>query len=441
MSADPATLTEAWPSRRAAWAMLVLLMATMAASQIDRSIINLLVEPLKVHFTLTDTQFGALQGIAFGMFYTVFALPIGMLADRLPRRVVVGVCIGLFSLFSAATGLVRNYAQLFIARAGVGVGEAGVAPAGFSLISDSFPPDQLGRATSLFTMSSSIGSAIALIGGGALIGGLEATRIAEPELLRGLQPWQWAFILAALPGAVLAPFYFLMREPARRGEARDRTRIPLTALLGEMRRLGAFLALLLVGMSMVTTTSYATGVWSPALFIRVYGWEAREIGMWLGVMTLVGGVIGSLVAGSLVDHFARRRLEGAPMLVAAAAFAGCGLTGALAPLMPTAELSMALFAVMHLLLVAPYACAPVAIQLAVGDRFRSQVAALYLTAISLVGLLIGPVLVGAMTDHLFSSPKDVRYSLSIVVAIAAPVMCAALLLARGPYLRLIERRA
>jgi MFS family permease len=420
---------------------MALLMATMAASQIDRSIINLLVEPLKSSFQLSDTQFGALQGIAFGMFYTFLALPIGMLADRAPRRLVIGACIGLFSLFSAATGLAGNYAQLFAARAGVGIGEAGVAPPGFSLISDSFPPHRLGRAISLFTMSSSIGSAIALMGGGALIGTLEAARASDPAALHGLQPWQWAFILAAVPGAILAPLYLILREPPRRGAARSGPRLPLTALLAELRRLGGFLALLLIGMSMVTTTSYATGVWSPALFIRVYGWAPREIGFWLGLMTLGGGVVGSFTAGWLVDHFARRRVEGAVMLVAATAFAGCGLAGALAPLMPNAGAAMALLAVMHLLLAAPYACAPVAIQLVVADRFRSQVPAVYLTAISLVGLLIGPVLVGALTDHLFHSPKDVRYSLSLVVGVAAPIMCTALLLARGPFRRLTAGRA
>lgn len=428
------------PGRGAAWATLALLMATMAASQIDRSIINLLVEPLKGHFRLSDTQFGALQGVAFGMFYTFLALPIGMLADRAPRRFVIGACIGLFSLFSAGTGLARSYGALFVARAGVGIGEAGVAPAGFSLISDSFPPDRLGRATSLFTMSSSIGSAIALMGGGALIGVLDAAHATDPASLRGLQPWQWAFILAAVPGAILAPVYLMAREPPRRGVAQPGARMPLASLVAELRRLGGFLALLLVGMSMVTTTSYATAVWSPALFVRVYGWAPREIGFWLGLMTLGGGVAGSFTAGWLIDHFARRRVEGAAVLVAAGAFAGCGVAGALAPLMPNAASAMALLAVMHLLLAAPYACAPVAIQMVVADRFRSQVPAVYLTAISLVGLLIGPVLVGALTDHLFHSPKDVRYSISLVVAVAAPVMCVALLFARGPYRRLTARR-
>jgi MFS family permease len=254
--------------------------------------------------------------------------------------------------------------------------------------------------------------------------------------LHGLRPWQWAFVLAAIPGAILAPLYGLVREPPVRGPRRVGTAPPATALLSELRRLGAFLALLLLGMSMVTTTSYATGVWSPALFVRVYGWSPREIGLSLGLLTLVGGVVGSFTAGWLVDHFSKRRIEGAVVVVAAAAFAGCGAAGAMAPLMPDARWAIGLLAIMHLLLAAPYACAPVAIQMVVAKRFRSQVAAVYLTAISLVGLLIGPVLVGVLTDHLFHSPKDVRYSLSLVVGVTAPVMCVALLLARRPFQRL-----
>ena len=425
-----------WPDRRLAWIALALLVGALVASQLDRMLINLVVGPVKQEFGLTDTQFAMLQGIAFGLFYASMPIPIGMLADRFQRRAVIGIGIGLFSLFSLATGFTRNYAQLFVARMGVGVGEASVAPAGFSIIADYFPPHRLGRAISLFTMGSTIGTAGAYIGGGAVIGWLTELAAHDTRLFLGAKPWQLAFVFVSIPGLLLAPCFFLLREPVRRGLLGQGKPASFSRLWPEFRRCGRFLALFLAGMSMVTTVSYAISVWTPAVFMRVYGWNAPQVGLWLGLLTLTCGAPGSYFAGWLVDRLRARGVTDAALKVGAFAFAGCGVTGTLAPLMPTPQLALLLLAPAMFLLFMPFACAPTALQPIVPNELRSQVSALYLSLISLVGITVGPIVTGLLTDYVFHSPAQARYSLAIVVGCAAPIMVVLILLSCAPYRRL-----
>jgi MFS family permease len=438
MAAIPTSAIEdaPWPDRRLAWLALALLMGAMIASQLDRMLINLVVGPVKQEFGLTDTQFAMLQGIAFGIFYAVMPIPLGMLADRFQRRLVIGFGIGLFSLFSVATGFTRNYMQLFLARMGVGVGEASVAPAGFSIIADYFPPHRLGRAISLFTMGSTLGTAGAYIGGGAAIGWLTSLASPDTGLILGAKPWQLAFLVVSVPGLLLAPCFFLMREPQRRGLLGRGRPASLRELWPVFRRCGSFLSLFLVGMSMVTTVSYAVTVWTPAVFMRVYGWTAPQIGLWFGLLVLLCGAPGSYVGGWLVDRLRARGVIDGPLKVSAIAFAGCGICGTLAPLMPSAPLALLMLAPTMFLKFIPFACAPTALQLIVPNELRSQVSALYLSLISLVGITVGPIVVGLLTDYVFRVPAQARYSLAIVVGCASPIMVVLVLASCRAYRRL-----
>jgi MFS family permease len=423
----------AWPDRHRAWAALALLMATAIVSQLDRAVINLLIEPIQAEYGLSDTQFGALQSIAFGAFYVVMAIPLGILADRYQRRAVIGIGIGVFSLFSLGTGLARNYTQLFIARMGVGVGEASVTPAGFSLISDLFPPEKLGRAISFFTMSNFIGTSLAYVVGGALLGWFDQMHAARSEALYGAQPWQLTIMCIALPGLLLAPCFLLLQEPSRRGLTGQRQRVGFMDLMRELGKRRSFLILMIAGMAMASTMTYAVSMWTPALFIRVYGWSAPQIGAWLGILVLVGGVVGSYLAGWITDVLTQRSKLAAPINVAAISAIGVGLFGVAAPLMPTPIMSLLCFVPVMFLKPMAFACIPVALQMVMPNQLRAQVSATYLTIINLVGLGLGPLVVGLMTDHVFTVPGGLRYSMSVITAITVPLMIVMLLLSRGPY--------
>lgn len=415
-----------------AWLIALLLALASIASQFDRVVLNLAVEPVKAGFGLDDTGFGMLQGVAFGIFYTLCSIPIGRMADRYPRKIIMGGFLALFSVFAMASGLARTYWQLFLMRIGVGVGEASVTPASLSMLSDLFPPDQLGRAVSIFFLSAPFGIGLAFISGGSLIDWLATSSLLNGGLLSGLKPWQAAFLIVGFPGLLLVPALLLVREPKRKGPGADEP-LSIRQVLDIIVARKAALVPMFAGFSMVTLVSYAYNIWAPALFIRVYGWTPAEVGLGFGLIMLLCGTGGTYSAGWLSDRLTRKGHSDAQLKVAAIGFVGCGVFGALAPLMPNAIMALVLLAPAMFLSCMPFPCAGTAIQLIVPNRARAQVTALYITIITLVGLGVGPMVIGLMTDHVFQDPADIRYSLSIIVGVAAPLMFLLLTLARAPY--------
>ncbi|WP_172595178.1 spinster family MFS transporter [Sphingopyxis sp. FD7] len=421
-----------WPAPRRGWMLVLLLALASIVSQFDRTVINLMVEPLKADFELNDTQFGMLQSVAFGIFYVLACIPIGRLADNHSRRVIIGSALALWSVFAMCSGLARSYAQLFLTRIGVAVGEASLTPAGLSMLADSFPPERLGRPVSGFLLSAPIGQGLAFIGGGSLLAWLTTTPLMDTPMLNGFEPWQVAFLIVGAPGLLLVPFFFLVREPRRRGSG---SKSPLTkrevlAVIISRRRA---LVPMFCGFAMVLLVAYSFAIWTPALLERTYGWGPGKIGLWYGLVLLVFGTSGVFVAGLLSDWLSARGRADAPLRVAAGGFAVCGVAGAIAPLMPTAELALGLLAIATFCGNMPFPCAATSLQVIVPNRARAQVSAVYVTFTTLIGLSLGPLVVGIMTDFVFRDPSQIRYSLSVVVATAAPVMVILMLVALRPY--------
>ncbi|MCC7463398.1 MAG: MFS transporter [Gammaproteobacteria bacterium] len=421
-----------WPSAARGWLAVTLLALASIASQFDRTIINLMIEPIKQAFTLDDTHFGMLQGIAFGIFYTLACFPIGRLADHYQRRWIIGGGLGLFSLFAMGSGLARSYWQLFLMRVGVGVGEASVTPAAVSILSDYFPPERLGKPIGAFLVSAPIGQGLAMIGGGALLQWFMTSPVLAGGPFASFAPWQAAFIVVGLPGLLLVPLCLLMREPARRGPGGEAP-LPLRSVLGILRARSRALVPMFAGFCMVTLVSYAFFIWTPAFLQRTHGLNPGQIGLWFGLILLVFGTSGAYFSGWLSDLLTRRGRLDAPLVVAACGFVSGGTLGTLAPLMPSAPAALALLAPTVFLCNMPYACAATSIQYIIPNRARAQVTALYITLTTLVGLGVGPLVVGLLTDHVFRDPAQIRYSLAIAVAVPTPLMFALLLLARRPY--------
>jgi MFS family permease len=430
-----ATTTEdvsGWPSAARGWTVVGLMALASIASQFDRTVINLTVDPLKQAFTLNDTQFAMLQGVAFGLFYTLACIPLGLLADRYQRRIIMAVSLAFFSLFAMGSGLARSYAQLFLTRVGVGVGEATVTPAGLSMLSDHFPPDRLGRAVGAFFVSAPVGQAVGLIGGGLLLQWLATSAALTTGPLAGFEPWQAAFIIIGAPGLLLVPLFLMLREPQRRGPGGA---APLTLAEGlrVVRDRRRTLVPMFAGFCMVTLVSYTFFVWTPAVLQRTFSMNPAEAGLGFGLIVLTFGTAGAFLGGWMTDRLADRGHLDAPLKVAAFGFVGCGIFGGLAPLMPSSGAALAMLGPAIFLSNVPYACAGTAIQLIIPNRARAQVTALYITLITLVGLLVGPTLVGMMTDYVFQNPMDLRYSLAIMVSVPAPIMFGLLAIAWRPY--------
>src|SRR5579872_1633468 len=357
MTSSPAHGSESsWPPSRYGWLLVGLLALASIGSQFDRTVINLLVAPLEAAFGLDDTRFGMLQGVAFGIFYVLACIPIGRLADRYQRRLIIGVGIGLFSVLAMASGLARSYAQLFLTRIGVAVGEASLTPAALSMLSDLFPPDRLGRPVSAFFMSAPIGQGLAFMAGGSLLEWLSSSGVLASGALAGLAPWQAAFMIVGFPVVLLVPFFLLLPEPARRG-ALGASALPLAQAAAIIRERASALVPMFAGFAMVNLLSYTFFIWTPALFQRSYGWSPAQIGVSFGLTLLLAGTGGVYFAGWLSDRLARRGHLDAHLKAAAFGFVGCGVLGALAPLMPSALAAQWLLAPAIFLSMMPYPCA------------------------------------------------------------------------------------
>ena len=400
------------------WYVVVLLMVAYAFSFIDRTILNLLVEPIRADLGLSDTQISLLMGLAFAIFYTVAGLPIAYLADRYSRRTIIGVGITVWCFMTAACGLSRSFGQLFLARMGVGVGEAALSPAANSLISDSFPKEQLGRAIGVYAMGTVIGMGLALIIGGQAIATTMAFGTVELPVVGALRPWQIVFLLVGLPGLVIALLMTTVKEPRRRGLLHGDQ---VVSLLSTARFLGSrwrTYSAHFLGLSVTTIMAYGYVGWVPTFFIRTYGWSIEQIGLAFGLVMTFAGMAGVYLGGWLADYWQNRGVADAHWRVILVAVGILLPAYGLVTLMPSPGLALA-FLIPGVIgggMSTPPALA--ALMIITPNQMRAMAAALYFFVLSLIGLTVGPTAVALLTDYYFADEAALRYSMAIVAFVS-----------------------
>src|ERR1700722_20123627 len=222
-----------YPSSFAAWYSVAVLMLIYIFSFIDRTAISLIVEPMKRDLQISDTQIGMLQGLAFALLYNFLGLPIARLSDRHSRRAIIAAGVFIWSIMAGLCGMVRTATQLFLARVGVGVGEAALSPAAYSMITDSFPRSKLGSAFGVYNVGITIVSGTAFLVGGIVVAAVShAGATYTLPLLGEIRAWQMVFIVTGAPGIVLPLLMLTFREPARRGILRRQSAVePAAATL------------------------------------------------------------------------------------------------------------------------------------------------------------------------------------------------------------------
>lgn len=269
---------------------LGLLFVTGALNLFDRQIVNILAQDIKADLAITDAELGLLTGTAFALFYSFFGVPLGKLADRVDRVKLIAAALVVWSSFTILCGFAHNYLALFLARLGVGIGEAGSQPASTSLIPDYFPSVRRVSAMSLLLVGAPAGSFL-----GFLIGGQIAATWG----------WRSAFVVAGIPGILLALVMLAtMRDPRPRAQA---SVLPRVSMGGSLRSVLAIRRFSLLAFAMVCSSflAYASGAWLPAFFMRVHGVDTATIG-WMSALAIgVGGGIGTLCGGLLCDRLRR----------------------------------------------------------------------------------------------------------------------------------------
>jgi MFS family permease len=423
VSAVPAAETDR--ELKYAWYVAIVLMACNTLSFIDRQILGLLVTPIKLELGISDTRIGLLQGLAFGLFYTLLGIPMGRLADRGSRRTLVAAGIFCWSVMTALCAGARSFGTLFLARMGVGIGEATLSPSAFSLLSDYFPRHKLGTALSVFSMGIFFGSGLALILGGLIIGAVGS--------------WRATFLIVGLPGLLMGILAFTIKEPARRNlllrAGGQPSRLSLAEVAFEVSARWQSVAGICLGFAAQALCNYAQQAWLPTFFVRVHGWSVPRAGVTLGILSLATGLFGSYLGGRLTDHWQKRGLGEAPLRVGVLATVGAGVTFTLAMAVPALEARLALLVPAFFFLAMPIGAVYASLQLILPNQVRGQIGALQVFTLNLGGLILGPALPGYLSDYVFRDTQMIGWSLALTVGPASFLSAALFRATWGPYRR------
>ncbi len=396
-----------------AWFVVFVLCFGACVSLLERQVINLLVEPLKADLGISDTQISILQGFAFAIFYGIFSIPLGRLADSRNR---VGIIIGGTVLFSLATffcGLATGFLLLFVARMFVGIGEATLTPAGMSLLGDYFPPEKMGRAIGCFTGSTFVGSGLALLSMGALLGWLGKQPDFVLPVIGAVRDWQLAFIIASLPGFLFVGLLLLVREPPRSDVSGTvEAPMPVAATFRYMVANASILGPLFIGLPLIAAANFAMNAWVPTFFIRTYGWEASEIGAVFGLYVMILGTGGVVTGGILSDWITGKGRRDAGLIVPLVAVVLSTPFVVAFPLAGDATRSLQLLAPAMFFGTMPFGAGTAGILGIAPNRMRGQIIAIYLLIASLIGSGVGPWAIAFYTDTILGDPQLIRYSIA-----------------------------
>jgi len=412
------------------WALAVLTLANVSAF-IDRQILSLLVVPLRRDFGITDEQVSYLMGLTFALFYTVLGLPLGRIADTRSRRALVGWGVATWSVMTTLSGLARDYPQLLLARVGVGVGEAALAPAAVSLIADAFPRERRGTAMSVYALGTFFGSGLAYVLGGAVVGVVAEAGTWHWPIVGAVRPWQSVFLVIGPPGLLVALLFLTVREPARSRERASEQ--GLAALARWLRGHARLFTMQSLGFALSAAVNYGIAAWLATFFVRTHGWPASRAGLVQGALTMSVGVAGVLAGGRVVDRLARAGRADAPLLAGIIGAAGMLLFASLYPLVPSATLAVALLVPVNFFAAFPWGAATAAAADVLPPRLRAQGTALYLLVVNLVSGALGPTAVALATQRVFGGDAGLRYGLASATAVGLTLAIALLWAARRPY--------
>ncbi|WP_337185562.1 MFS transporter [Phenylobacterium sp.] len=401
MADSAPTITDSAPGAASVslgtWYAIGILTAVSFFNYMDRMVLAVLLEPIKAELGLTDSQLGLLSGLAFAAFYATLGIPLARLADRASRVRLLAACLALWSVMTALTGMARSFGHLFLARVGVGIGEAGCVPAAHSLIGDYLPPEQRAFGISIFQAGGLAG----------LSAGLVITGFLADEL-----GWRAALWIVGLAGVPLALLIFLtLKEPPRRGHVAETAGEPAHVAIGALLRRPA-LRHLVLALSVGAFGTYGLTQWLPAFFMRIHGLSLTQIGLWSGTASGVGGIMGVMLGGWLAMRLIPRdpRWE---LWLPAIAYGGSAPLYAAVFLAPSPWLAIGIKVFATFLAASGGGVALSAIQSFAEPHRRATAISLTLFLSSLLGLGLGPWLVGAASDALAPTlgRESLRYAL------------------------------
>jgi MFS family permease len=436
-SSAPDLRTESAPSLGYASYVLFVLMICYTLSFIDRQILSLLVGPIKRDLGLSDTRVGLLQGLAFALFYGSLGIPIGKIADTRRRTTLITIGVLFWSVMTALCAGARSFGSLFLARMGVGVGEATLAPGAFSLITDYFPKERLARALSVYSMGIFIGSGLALLVGGTVVQATARMPAVDLPILGVVASWRLTFLLVGVPGLLVAAWVATVREPMRRNLLRtaDGRAASLTFadVFQQAKIRWQSIIGISVGMVFQSSCTYGLTAWMPAFLQRVHGWSPAEVGRTLGLLIVCFGCLGMYLGGALTDRWRKNGMRDAPLRVGVISAIGAGIFLVLSLTTSNVTATLSLLAPGLIFLGLPMGVSYAALQWILPNQVRGQISAFFLLILNLGGLTLGPLFPALVSDYVFRSEQKIGIALAISIGLSSIVMLVTFLMTCRPY--------
>jgi len=403
-----------------AWYVVGLLTLANISSFLDRQILALLIGPIKRDLHLSDTKVSLLMGLSFALFYTFFGVIISRLADRTNRRNVIMGGIAMWSLFTALCAGVKNYSQFFLARMGVGVGEATLSPSAYSLISDYFPKRKLGFALSIFSAGIFLGSGLALTIGSTIVAALPQEGTVTVPVFGEIYHWQKLFLLIGIPGFIISLLLLTVKEPARKGMLGINDALQQKFSLSQAFKIvfahpKIFLGIC-IGTAFTAIVTYGCTAWVPTYFLRTFAWPVPKTGLIFGLVLLAGSLCGVLWGGWYADYLENKGTQHARIRVGIISAIGIFIS-CFIPLVNNPVVVMALLFIPAFFIASPMGASSSAIQALMPNQVRALASSIFLFLINIIGLGLGPFLVAFFTDSIFKNETDIRFSLAITIAI------------------------
>lgn len=377
--------------------VLIFLLLAYILNFLDRQLLSILADPIKADLKLSDTQFGAIAGLAFAIMYSFAGVPLSYLADRWSRSKVIAGALLTFSGFTALSGTAQGFWSLFLFRLGVGFGEAGGVAPSYALISDYFPPEKRGRALGIYSLGVPIGLGIGVIAGGYIAENIN---------------WRAAFFIMGGLGVLLVPFFlWAVRDPAKSALQAAAPKVGLGEVFRVIARKPSFWLLALAA-SLSSVVGYGLATWIPSVLIRSYGLQLSNAGFYMGALLLIGGVLGVLAGGLLADRLGHGKSKKWYALLPALAWlitVPCYLFGLVTDNLWIAFVPLLIGNALNILWLGPVVTA---IQHLVEPRMRATASSMFLLINNFIGLGVGPLLIGAVSDELRGTygAESLRYA-------------------------------
>jgi len=389
--------------------VLIILTVVSMVNIMDRLIMSILLEDIKAEFAMTDTQLGLLAGLAFALFYALMSIPIARWADVSNRKNILAGALIIWSGMTALCGAATGFVSLFLARLGVGIGEAGGSPPSYSIMADYFKPSERARAMGIYFTGAVLGT-----GGGLIVGGLLGEWLG----------WRMTFFVLGVPGVLLGVLlYFTVKEPPRgrydTGNQASKEATDLQRTLKSLARNKVYVRVS-ISFAMLTMVGYAMAMWLAPIMLRNFDVSLGKVGLYLGITYICGGIPGPLIGGYLTDYMVkldsrwRAWIPAIAVVCSVSTFWFCISAESLWEFLGFFALTYAIFMI-------PQGASMSLLQSSVGSGERALGTSFALLVNSMVGLALGPLLIGILSDALAPTygVKSLNYALMTVCGIAA----------------------